>query len=81
LQFADCAVGLADFFAEVEALGLQVLLVQSAFGFHLGDVVLDPGQGGTGAQRLHMAVTLSDWRVGYSFREGDRAHALYLTGT
>jgi hypothetical protein len=39
---------LADFFAELEALGWQVLLVQHALGFHLGDVVLDSGQGGTG---------------------------------
>jgi hypothetical protein len=41
LQLADGAVELAD----LEALGGQVLLVESALGFHLRYVVLDAGQG------------------------------------
>jgi hypothetical protein len=64
LQLADCPVELSDFFAEFEALGWQVLLVQSALDFHFGDVILDPEQGGTGTQWLHVAVTLRARRVG-----------------
>jgi hypothetical protein len=57
LPFTDGPVWFADFFSEFEALGGQVLLVQVALGFHLGDVVLDLGQGGTLAQWLHAVVT------------------------
>src|SRR5260370_15727993 len=53
LELADGPVELTDFFSELEALRGQVLLVESSLGFHPGDVVLYPGQGGTVAQWLH----------------------------
>ncbi len=44
LQLADGAVELADFLAQLEALGAEVLCVQAALDLHLLDVVLDAGQ-------------------------------------
>jgi hypothetical protein len=43
LQLTDGPVQLADLLSQLEALGRQILLVQPALGFHLGDVVLYPG--------------------------------------
>ena len=43
----------ADFLAELEALGHDVLAVQASLGFHMPDVVLDLCQGGVLAQGLH----------------------------
>ncbi|MDQ2873881.1 MAG: hypothetical protein M3Y33_03315 [Actinomycetota bacterium] len=51
LELADGAVEFADLLAELEALRGQVLPVESALGFHPGDVVLDAGQGGARVQR------------------------------
>jgi hypothetical protein len=56
LELADGAVELADFLAELEALGGQVLVIQAALGFHLPDVVLDVGQGRAQVQRLHVVT-------------------------
>lgn len=53
LQPADGTEQLADFLAQLEALRGQVLLVQPSLGFHLGDVILYSGEGGTRAQWLH----------------------------